>query len=299
MAEPKKCFTAIPNELLEAVYSSDLNATELKIVLAVIRYTYGYNRDRAEMSITFIAAATRINRDFAAKCIRKLVAKGVITVYKSDTRVTSKEIGINVTAICKSEMQNGITGVVQEDVEPLVQKDHTDAEPIVHSDHTGVVQKGSVGMAQDDYSAVAQDNHQEINNINKKINKKIKTEGAYAPEITEVVELYNSVCKAYTPVGRINDFMADKITKLLEIYPLDRIETAFTYAQRSPTFREGIKGWRPNFEWLTVPDNMSTVLDGRYGGTREDDDPDYWQMFFDLAVKRSMDDLKKHNYTNV
>jgi len=52
-------YTPIANELLEAVYSADLNATQLKIVLFIMRYTL---RIQAENNIpcqvSFIANGT-------------------------------------------------------------------------------------------------------------------------------------------------------------------------------------------------------------------------------------------------
>ncbi len=267
MTEPKKGFTAVPNQLLEAIYSSNFTVTELKIILAVIRYTYGYNRQCSELSIQFIANATGVSRDFVAKCIRKLTAGKVLTVYKEDTRTTPKQLGINAV----TDLWYNSAGVVC-------------------SDRAGVVQDVYSGVAQDEHSGVekgvAQEYHQDINN--KKINKENKKESVYAPEITQVIELFNSVCRAYTPVVRINSTTADRILFLLEHYPIDRIETGFTYAQRSQFLRNGKNGWRPNFEWMINPDNMSKILDGNYGGTQESDDPDYWQSFFEAAVRHSM-----------
>ena len=49
MANPQKeeGYTAIANDLFEAVYRFNFTLRELKVLLSIIRRTYGYNRKEA------------------------------------------------------------------------------------------------------------------------------------------------------------------------------------------------------------------------------------------------------------
>ena len=60
MACPQKenGYTSIANELLEQFYRRRFSSSQLKILLLVIRFTYGFNRKTATLSNTFIAAGT-------------------------------------------------------------------------------------------------------------------------------------------------------------------------------------------------------------------------------------------------
>ena len=60
-------YTKIANELLVAIYGTNFNATQLKIILCVIRYTYGFNRKSHELSIGFISKATGISKRYISE----------------------------------------------------------------------------------------------------------------------------------------------------------------------------------------------------------------------------------------
>lgn len=96
MANPQKenGFTSIANELLEAILKSDLSLRELKIVLCVIRFTYGFNRKSAELSLRFISTATNIQHHHVSKTIKILFDRNVLVINKNysvgkDSRVIS------------------------------------------------------------------------------------------------------------------------------------------------------------------------------------------------------------------
>ena len=56
-------YTRIANELLEAVMAADLTARQLKVVMAVIRKTYGFGKKFDRVSNTQIAAMTGIHQE--------------------------------------------------------------------------------------------------------------------------------------------------------------------------------------------------------------------------------------------
>ena len=65
-------YVRIANRLLEVIYSANFNATQLKILLMIMRYTYGFNRKSHSLSITFISNGTGISRRSERKKIVKL-----------------------------------------------------------------------------------------------------------------------------------------------------------------------------------------------------------------------------------
>lgn len=77
-AELKGGYTPISNALLEAVYRLKLNGTQLKIILFIWRYTYGFHRFEHEMSIQFIASGIGVSFRTTAQEIRNLVKNRVI-----------------------------------------------------------------------------------------------------------------------------------------------------------------------------------------------------------------------------
>lgn len=71
-------FTRINNEILEAVAISPMTDRERRVVLIVIRLTYGWNRKAARATAGLLAELTGIHKDTVAKVLSGLIGKGVI-----------------------------------------------------------------------------------------------------------------------------------------------------------------------------------------------------------------------------
>ena len=97
MASPQKenGHTQIANELYEAILIAPLTIREMKIVLTVIRYTYGFNRKEHELSVRFISNATGIKFQHIADSIKTLKAKNVITISESNKHKQGRIIKLN------------------------------------------------------------------------------------------------------------------------------------------------------------------------------------------------------------
>ena len=97
MASPQKenGYTSIANELMEQLYSRRFSASQLKILLLVLRFTYGFNRKTAALSNTFIAAGTGIHEITVSKEIGTLLRDNVLNLYKKPSFHNSRIIGIN------------------------------------------------------------------------------------------------------------------------------------------------------------------------------------------------------------
>ena len=97
MANPQKenGYTSIANELLEQIYRRRFSASQLKILLLVIRFTYGFNRRTATLSNTFIASGTGMHEITVSKEVGTLLRDNVLKLYKKPSFHNSRIIGIN------------------------------------------------------------------------------------------------------------------------------------------------------------------------------------------------------------
>lgn len=97
MASPQveKGYTKIANELIEAIYQTSFNATQIKILLFVIRYTYGFSRNQFKISASFLSKGTGISKRYISAELNKLIACNVIHVVRNYTVTESRIIEIN------------------------------------------------------------------------------------------------------------------------------------------------------------------------------------------------------------
>ena len=95
MASPQleRGFTMISNELLEAIYGNLVNGEWLKIVLYIIRITYGYKRKTAKTSFKSVATGTRIVVDRVVFLLSELRIRRILTVDQTSKGCAT--IGIN------------------------------------------------------------------------------------------------------------------------------------------------------------------------------------------------------------
>lgn len=76
-------FTQVPNNLLEALCRVKLSANKKEIVLVILRYTYGYHKDSAQISYLGFSKLTGLGRRYCIKLVKNLVeGKLIIKVVK-------------------------------------------------------------------------------------------------------------------------------------------------------------------------------------------------------------------------
>lgn len=73
-------FTRIANELLEAMLRTDLTGREWKVILAVARKTYGFNKKADFLSHGQMAKLTGIERTHVCKICHRLEKRHILTV---------------------------------------------------------------------------------------------------------------------------------------------------------------------------------------------------------------------------
>lgn len=71
-------YTKIANELLEAIIRSDFSKRQIKVLLFILRKTYGFNKKTDDMTIQQIANGTDLHRPHASNALAELVAKKAV-----------------------------------------------------------------------------------------------------------------------------------------------------------------------------------------------------------------------------
>ncbi len=72
-------YTEVANELMEALARADLSGSEYKVVLYIIRSTYGWKRKTACLSVEEIAVGTGQWKDTTAEAVRSLRRRNILT----------------------------------------------------------------------------------------------------------------------------------------------------------------------------------------------------------------------------
>jgi phage replication O-like protein O len=88
-------YTRITNEILEEIAKRPFNGTQYRIIICVLRNTYGFQRKSHELSLSFISEAIGSTRNQVKKELDKLIDMKVIKVYAEGSYTTSRHIGFN------------------------------------------------------------------------------------------------------------------------------------------------------------------------------------------------------------
>jgi len=76
--QPNKKFTKFYNEILNNIIASKFGSLELRVILAIVRQTYGYHRKEAEISLRMFEKMIKTNHWNIQKVIKKLVDSEII-----------------------------------------------------------------------------------------------------------------------------------------------------------------------------------------------------------------------------
>ena len=85
MANPQKenGYTAIANEILERLYAIPLSGSEYKIILCILRKTYGWRKKSDRISLSQLVTETKLSRKQVCESINKLVTKRLLFKLKT------------------------------------------------------------------------------------------------------------------------------------------------------------------------------------------------------------------------
>ena len=83
MADPqiKNGYTRIANELLEAICRLNISGNEMRILLFIIRRTYGFNKSYAEIPLSDISEAVGIRKNHISEALKRLSANKIIELH--------------------------------------------------------------------------------------------------------------------------------------------------------------------------------------------------------------------------
>ncbi|RUM87194.1 MAG: hypothetical protein DSZ24_06740 [Thermodesulfatator sp.] len=86
MASPQveNGYTRVANELLEALCRAQLGGREMRVVLAVIRLTYGFQNKESAISLGKLAKITGLRRERLSEVVKALERKNVLRVSREN-----------------------------------------------------------------------------------------------------------------------------------------------------------------------------------------------------------------------
>ncbi len=89
MANPQKekGHTGIANEILENLYNQPLSGSEFRIILLVLRKTWGWQKKEDKISLSQIVTDTKLSRKQVCEVINKLVTKRLL--FKNKKHINS------------------------------------------------------------------------------------------------------------------------------------------------------------------------------------------------------------------
>lgn len=163
-------FTRIANEILESVQRYKFTLNEMKIVMCVWRYTYGFQRKSHQLSLTFLMNHTGLGRTRINDSLKKLVESNVIVKIEQGGANATNSYMFNKNYNSWKIEKYTIFNSVQDDTS--VQNDtsvRVDTDTSVQGDTSTSVQNDTSTSVQDDtQERKVKDNYKEIIKDNNK-----------------------------------------------------------------------------------------------------------------------------------
>jgi phage replication O-like protein O len=77
-------FTAVPHEIVD-VYLKDLSESQIKVLLVILRKTYGWNRETDAISFTQMSELTGLTRGTCSDAVKFLESLGIVKATRHST----------------------------------------------------------------------------------------------------------------------------------------------------------------------------------------------------------------------
>ncbi|MFL0361418.1 replication protein [Pseudobacillus sp. 179-B 2D1 NHS] len=88
-------YTKIANELLDAIQQFQFTQNQFKLLMALWRHTYGWNRKECEFSLSFIESVTYLDRKRVNETLKALIQNNVIQEVESGSARKTKVVRFN------------------------------------------------------------------------------------------------------------------------------------------------------------------------------------------------------------
>lgn len=133
-------FTRIANELLEAIASADLTARQLKLMMAYIRKTYGFNKKTDRIADEQISQLTGLSRQNVNKAKKELISMNCLLMEGSQIGI-NKEVSAWQFSKCLQ-----VSNLVSKPETPIVSKLETlpVSKPETHKRHYSKDKKDNI-----------------------------------------------------------------------------------------------------------------------------------------------------------
>lgn len=264
VADCEDGYTRIANKLLEAVLSAELTARQLKIVMAVIRKTYGFNKKSDRITNTQIADITGIHHTHVCKAKNELLERKILITNGREIGVNKvvsewkNEISQNSKTLAKSANKTLAKSAKQSVPSQLNTKDTLKDK----KDNTPIVPFG------DSQSAAA-----ELPDAGDK--KKSSTAKQPVVNYQAFADSYNEILGDRLPTCAV---MSDKrkraLKKLLPLLKAPTLEcfsaylNAFANTARPFYFGDNDRGWRASFDFVLRQDTLTATKEGSIADSR-------------------------------
>ena len=238
MANPQieNGYTKIANELLEALCKTRLSDYEHRIVMMVVRKTYGFNKKADWICLKKLSDDTDIRLPHVSRTIKKLLARNIIT---KKNRLVS----------------------IQKDYEKWLPKEVTNKVT-----QTGnITQRGNHKKVTNPGNKVTQTGNKKLpKQVDTKEKKETIQKKGGTPH-TLIVEEYNKKRGNLPKVELLSDSRKNAIRLRYQKYGMDKLTTLFAKAGKSDFLSgKNDRGWSANIDWLLKEANMVKVLEGYY-----------------------------------
>ncbi|MDE9557935.1 replication protein [Xenorhabdus bovienii] len=122
VADVEDGYTRIANELLESIASSDLTARQLKVMLAIIRKTYGFGKKTDRVADSQIAGITGLSRQNVNKAKNELILMNFLIL-------DGNKIGVNKNISCwVNQSRDSVSNLKTKNVSNLETEDVSNPE---------------------------------------------------------------------------------------------------------------------------------------------------------------------------
>jgi phage replication O-like protein O len=274
-------YTKIANEILERLALTKFSPTQFRLILVIWRYTYGFNRKDHAMSLNFLAEATGVHKQRIKQELDKLIENNIIIVTEEGSFSKSRKLAFN--------------------------KDY-DTWRLQSTKESTVSEIADTTVSKNADTTVSEFGYQEINNINKNLNKDKEDDEGIVEKILELLQKSRILEKE-----DITEFLREDIQDVIDNFgftnPEEMIVEAikdaargngktwkFVYNKLNSWRKQGIK----NLEDLDKGDNHDTVHKHRRGVSRftKESGKSYEQALRELEAARrawgGVSDLQGH-----
>ncbi len=228
-------YTRIANELLEAAMSHPMTKRQLRVLLAIMRKTYGFNKKEDRISGSQLAELTKLTRQHCSSAVNELIQLNII--YRKGG--SSSPIGINKNL----ESWGG-------ESKPVPIKQNRVSEPVLES-----VSESKIESNSDSKLGHTKDNIKD----NIKDNKHIRV----SPD--EIKDLFNDKKTGLTKVLKLNPNRKTLIKARCKDLPTLQDWSNFFDQIAASDFLTGKNSdWQASFDWVLKDSNCLKILEGNY-----------------------------------